>query len=165
MLELVEVAVRFERPWDAEEISSELVVSGWEPVGSVSLPYPKRLGLGSLLLGIEYDRDAVAVGVTLKEWQVDWNSADYIKAVSEGYKDQIHYCRELANRLVQLLGQKFSVGSEDLVLDKDEFPFVYVDCWKVANVHVILGLEHLDPDDTPIRVSLYLSQGSMEQPS
>lgn len=164
VLPLVEVAARFERPWNPEQISSELVLSGWEPVGSVFLPYPKRLGRSGLLLGIEYDRDLTAVGITLKEWQTDWNSADYVRAVTEGYEEQIQGCRELANRLASLLGQRFSVEPEDLVLDKDEFAFVHVDCWKVANVHVTLGLEHFDPDDTPIRVSLYLSQGFMDQP-
>lgn len=163
VLQVVGEAVRFERPWNAEEISSELVLSGWEPVGSVSLPYPKRLGRSGLLLGIEYDVDLTVVGVTLKEWPTDWNSADYIRAVTEGYEEQIRDCRELANRLTSLLGQRFPVEQEELVLDKDEFPFVHVDCWKVADVHVILGLEHFDPDDTPIRVSLYLSQGSADE--
>lgn len=122
MLQLVEVATRFDLPWEAEQVSSELVRSGWEPVGSVSLPYPKRLGFGDFLLGIEYDGDLVAIGVTLKEWQADWNSADYARTVAEGYGDKIDDCRELAARLASLFGQRFSVEPEDLVLDADEFP-------------------------------------------
>ncbi|MFI6034766.1 hypothetical protein ACIBBD_11495 [Streptomyces sp. NPDC051315] len=160
VLQLVDGAVRFERPWDAEAISSALVRSGWEPIGSVSLPYPKRLGHNGLPLGIGHSGDLVIVGVTLREWQTDWNSADYVGAVTSDYEDMIDGCRQLANRLVSLLGQEFSVEPEDLVLDEDQFPFVHVDCWKVADIHVILGLEHLDPNDTPIRVSLHLSQGS-----
>ncbi|CAM5419748.1 putative protein OS=Streptomyces aurantiogriseus OX=66870 GN=GCM10010251_69400 PE=4 SV=1 [Streptomyces aurantiogriseus] len=134
--------------------------SGWEPVGSASLPYPKRLGRDGLPLGIGYSGDLVIVGVILKEWQTDWNLADYIGAVTSDYEDMIQGCRQLADRLASLLGQRFSVEPEELVLDEDQFPFVHVNCWKVADIHVILGLEHLDPNDTPIRVSLHLSQGS-----
>ncbi|MFJ8020356.1 hypothetical protein [Streptomyces sp. NPDC096311] len=162
VLHVVDEAVRFECPWNAEEISSRLILSGWEPVGSVSLPYPERLGRSGLLLGIENDGYLVIVGVTLKEWQADLNSARYVRVVTEGYKEIIQDCREMANQLTSLLGQRFSVEPEDLVFDMDEFPFVHVDCWKVTDIHVILGLEHLDPDDTPIRVSLYLSQGSTD---
>ncbi|MFD4602087.1 hypothetical protein ACFWPQ_29170 [Streptomyces sp. NPDC058464] len=164
VLQLVGLAVRFERPWDAEHVSSELVRSGWEPIGSVSLPYPRRLERDGLPLGITYDQDLVALGVTLAEWPVDWNSPDYAGAVADDYEGKIQDCRELAGRLAALLGREFSVESEDPVLDQEEFPFLHVDCWKAASVHVSLGLMHLDPDDTPIRVSLYVSQGHADSP-
>ncbi|WP_449343901.1 hypothetical protein [Streptomyces mexicanus] len=157
--QLVGLAAQFEQPWDAEQVSSKLVRSGWEPVGSVFLPYPKRLGRDDLLLGIEYDyEDLVIIGVTLKEAPLDGDSHGHSKAVAEEYEGHIRDCQELANRLISRLGSTFSIEPAEPVLDEDEFPFVHVDCWKAANVHVTLGIEHLDPDETPIRVSLYLSQ-------
>ncbi|MGW1086977.1 hypothetical protein ACWD4L_11635 [Streptomyces sp. NPDC002596] len=159
-LQLVELAARFESPWDAERVSSELVQSGWEPAGSVSLPYPKRLTRKGLRLGIEDYEDLTVLGVTLQEWPVDWDSPEYVSDVTGDYEEKSRDCRELADRLTSLMGGKFSVEPEGLILDSDYFAFVWVDCWRVADMHVILGLEHLDPDDTPIRVSLYLCRES-----
>lgn len=158
VVQVVGLAVRFERPWDAEQASSGLVQTGWEPVGSVSLPYPKRLGRGDLRLGITYDQDRVALGVTLKEWPVDWDSPDCAGAVADDYEGKIQDCRELADRIASRLRRDCSVESEAPMLDQDDFPFLCAECWKVVNVHVTLGLMHLDPDDTPIRISLYVSQ-------
>jgi hypothetical protein len=160
--QLVERSARFNRPWDAEQISSELVTAGWEPFGSVSLPYPKRLALGSLKLGILDAWDPAVIGVTLEEWPVDWNSAAYTSAVTGGYGDQIQAVQELTTRLNSLISHTSAVDPAPLVLDADEFPFVYAESWNVSGIYVTLGLEHLDPDDTPIRVSLYLSQGPSE---
>ncbi|MCM1968088.1 hypothetical protein [Streptomyces sp. G1] len=155
--ELVGLAAQFERPWGEERISAELLASGWEPVGSVSLPHPQRLGKNGLLLGVECDEDLPYVGVTLKEWEPDWDSADYVRAVTEGYEDQIRDAQELAGRFSALLGEIFSVEPEDLILDTEEFfYFVHTDCWKVGNVHVVLAVEHLDRSDTAITVSLYV---------
>ncbi|WP_405478897.1 hypothetical protein [Streptomyces sp. NBC_00009] len=159
-LQLIELAARFEPPWDAERVSSELVLSGWDPAGSVSLPYPKRLTRNGLRLGIEDYDDLVVLSVTLQEWPVDWDSPDYVSDVTGEYEEKIRDCRELAGRLASLMSEKFSVEPEDLVLDSDYFAFVWDDCWRVSDVHVILGLEHLDPDDTPIRISLYLCRES-----
>jgi hypothetical protein len=145
---------------DAERVPSELVLSGWEPAGSASLPYPKRLTRNELRLGIEDYEGLVVLGVTLQEWQVDWASPDYVSDVTGEYQGKVHDCRELAGRLASLMGEKFSVEPEGLVLDSDYFAFVWVDCWRVSDAHVILGLEHLDPDDTPIRVSLHLCRES-----
>ncbi|MFD3328697.1 hypothetical protein [Streptomyces sp. NPDC058701] len=164
LLQLVEMSTRFERPWSQERISFELVQVGWEPVGSVSLPYPQRLGRSGFLLGAACDDEPAYVGVTLKEWSVDWDSVDYVRAVTEGYEDQIRATRELADRFAALMGERFSVDREELILDADEFFFVHTECWKVSNVHVVLGLEHLSPDDTPIRVSLYVVDGSADRP-
>ncbi len=85
---LVGLAAQFEQPWDAEQVSSKLVRSGGgEPVGSVSLPYPKRLGRDDLLLGIEYDyEDLVIIGVALKESPLDGDSHGHSKAVVEEYE-------------------------------------------------------------------------------
>ncbi|MFF4348151.1 hypothetical protein [Streptomyces sp. NPDC001530] len=158
--QLVELAARFESPWDAEQVSAELVRSDWEPAGSVSLPHPKRLARDGLRLGITDYEGLVVLSVTLQEWKVDWNSPDYVSDVMEGYPEKVRDCRELAGLLASLLGEKFAVEKEELVLDTDYFAFVWVGCWKVSDVHVILGLEHLDPDDTPITVSLYLCRES-----
>jgi hypothetical protein len=159
-LRLFELAARFESPWDAEQVSAELVRSGWEPYGSVSLPYPRRLTRNGLRLGIRDYEGLVVLSVILQEWRVDWDSPGYVSDVMEGYPEKVRDCRELAGRLSSLLGEKFAVEKEDLVLDTDYFAFVWVGCWKVSDVHVILGLEHLDPDDTPITVSLYLCRES-----
>jgi hypothetical protein len=145
-LQLVELAARFESPWDAERVFSELVLSGWEPAGSASPPYPKHLTRNDLRRGIE-DYEGLA-------------SPDYVSNVTGEYQGKVHDCRELAGRLASLIGEKFSVEPEGLVLDSDYFAFVWVDCWRVSDAHVILGLEHLDPDDTPIRVSLHLCRES-----
>lgn len=159
-LQLVELAARFESPWDAERVSSELVLSGWDPAGSVSLPHPKRLTQNGLRLGIEDYDDLVVLSVTLLEWPVDWDSPDYVSDVTGEYEEKIRDCRELAGRLASLMGEKFSVEPEGQVLDSDYFAFVWDDCWRVSDVHVILGLEHLDPDDTSIRISLHICRES-----
>lgn len=155
-----ELAARFESPWIAERISAELVQSGWESFGSVSLPYPRRLTRDGFHLGIVDCEGLVVLGITLQEWPVDWKSPGYVSDVMDGYPGKVRDCRELAGRLASLLGERFSVEKEELVLDADYYDFVWVDCWKVAGVHVIVGLEHLDPDDTPIRMSLYFCRES-----
>ncbi|WP_432180020.1 hypothetical protein [Streptomyces sp. NBC_00063] len=160
VLQLIELAARFDSPWDAERVSRELVLSGWDPAGSVSLPYPKRLTRSGLGLGIEDYDDLVVLSVTLQEWPFDRDSPDYVSDVTGECEEKIRDCRELAGRLASLMGEKFPVEPEDQVLDGDYFAFVWDDCWRVSGVHVILGLEHLDPDDTPIRISLYLCRES-----
>ncbi|PWK73353.1 hypothetical protein BCL76_102378 [Streptomyces sp. CG 926] len=163
LVELVRLATRFEHPWNEERITSELLRSGWKAVGSVSLPYPQRLGRNGLLLGAECDEDPAYIGVTLKEWQPDFNSPDYLRAIREGYEDEIRDSQELAGRFSALLGESLSVDPEELILDSDEFFFVHTECWKVDNVHVVLGLEHLSSDDTAITVSLYVISGTDAQ--
>ncbi|WP_327171491.1 hypothetical protein OG471_16700 [Streptomyces sp. NBC_01336] len=157
ILHLVEEAARLEQSRGAEEMSSHLVRLGWEPEGSVSLPFPRRLGRAGLALGIEGDGESVVIGVTLREWPVDWDSAEYVRAATDGYEAPVRELLQWDERLTAEAGGRFEVEAEGLVLDPDECFFVQSVSRRVSRVHLTLGVEHLDPDDTPIRVSLHLS--------
>ena len=142
----------------AHTVSSRLVRSGWDPVGSVSLPFARRLAKGDLVLGIEGDGKGLVIGVTLKEWQPDSDSAGYVRVMRGEYEAAVSECQLVEERIIGRLGRRYEILPARQVFDRDEYPFVYSRNWKVSDVHVTLGVEHLDPDDTPIRISLYVSQ-------
>ncbi|MGW8331178.1 hypothetical protein ACWGLE_25175 [Streptomyces sp. NPDC055897] len=151
--ELVGQATRFERPWSAERISRVLVGSGWQPTGSVTLPYPKRLLREGLALGIESEDESVVLGVTLAQWSA---GAESDAVVADEYAAAIRECGELSSRLVAALGREYEVEAEGMVLDRDDYFFVHSVGWKVADVHLVIGVEHVHPDDTPVELCLYV---------
>jgi hypothetical protein len=157
LVDLVGSAVRFDLPWDKDGVASELAELGWKPYGSIAFPHSTRMVKDDIRLAADVLGDVVFIGGTLKEWQPDWSaSSDYVKSVADNYESQIQDCRMLAEQFIPMLAERFEVEPEGFILDRDDFSFVHVDCWKVAHVHLIVGLEHLDPADTPILISIYL---------
>ncbi|MFI7385965.1 hypothetical protein [Streptomyces sp. NPDC049813] len=151
--ELVGQAVRFESPWSGKQVSRILVEAGWEPTGAVSMPYAKRLVRAGFFLGIETEADETVLGVTLRQWSTGPQSD---AVVADEYKTAIQECRELGARLIAALGRDFEIELGGVALDSDEYFFIHCDGWNIGNIHLVLGVEHVDPDDTPVEISLYL---------
>ena len=158
LCELVGDAAQAEQPWVAEEASSRLVLLGWEPAGSVSLPFPRRLAKGDLGLGIGGDGKELVIEVALKEWPADSDSAENVRAMHGDYEATISECQLVEERIIGRLGRRYEIAPTGQVLDRDDYALVHSRSWRVSDIHVTLRVEHLDPDDTPICISLYVSQ-------
>lgn len=157
VIELVDSAVRFEVPWEERQIAAGLHELGWNASGSIALPNATKMEKDGIRLATEVFGSSVLIYAVLMEWRPDWTvTSDYVRSVADGYTTQIQDCRALASQLIPILAERYQIVPEDLMLDRNVFPFVYVNCWKVAHVHMVLGLEHLDPDDTPMLISLSL---------
>ncbi|GIF72352.1 hypothetical protein [Asanoa siamensis] len=152
-----------EAGWDPAELSAELSRTGWSVFREVPTPYPSWLAKDGLRLAILAGYEGlgrVAVQVAIKEWAGDWSapesSSEYVRAVLSGYPAQIDEARRVGRDLIAALSAHHVVEPAAYARADETFAFVFAESWRIGRALLILGVEHLDPDDTPIELNLYV---------
>ncbi|WP_155373705.1 hypothetical protein [Catellatospora vulcania] len=144
-----------EQDLDAEAVASLFRGQGWQIAGSSSLPFPRKWCKDEIQASI-YGRRDPSIELVWKEIQPDWDDASYVEAVEGGYARQVGEVEDVRNSLFEyLLGQAVPV----LVSDVSEIEeFIVGSDWAISGAILSIGVAHLDKDDLPILLMIYVRQ-------
>ncbi|BEL05853.1 hypothetical protein Q0Z83_040440 [Actinoplanes sichuanensis] len=163
VLETVDLFASRDEDWEPAELSAELRRTGWTVYRAGSTPYPSWLEKSGLQVAILHGYEAlgeVALQISLEDWAGDWSapesSSEYVRSVLAGYPAEIEESRRIGRELVAALSRRYPVSAEDHERSDETFAFVFSESWRAGRALLILGIEHLDPDDTPIELNLYV---------